>query len=274
MPLKMFLTLRPLVEVKILHEIITYNRELFILKHAKRARRGDFGSYLRFFAAGFTERYYLDDVDIESVVFIDQSEANAFINGNNSVNDGQRALHYEINSKLRMYIREAEREIKPLSKRAQSFLKKYPEYSLVYEPDDIPESIDHVKTVMERYSFSWSGQPHIHDWFVMNIQSGKDTGGSYTVSKEELEQFLYVLEQSGVKEIAVKSQNPLGRINTDPTQYPLKLSQIMPPSPRASFSKMRYEESLDKENLRTAEFIRKVLQEVDFQKYMYAYQGK
>lgn len=274
MPLKMFLTLRPLVEVKILHEIITHNRELFILRHAKRARRGDFGSYLRFFAAGFIEKYYLDDVDIESVVLIDQSEANAFINGNNSIDDSQRARHYEITSQLRMYIREAEREIKPLSKKAQSFLKKYPEYSLVYEPDDIPESIDHVKTVMERYSFSWSGQTHIHDWFVMNIQSGKDTGGSYTVSKEELQQFLHVLEQSGVKEIAVKSQNHLGRINTDPTQYPLKLSQIMPPSPRAPFSKMRYEESFDKENLRTAEFIRKVLQEVDFQKYMYAYQGK
>jgi len=274
MSLKMFLKLRPRVEAKILHEIITYNRELFMLKHAKRARQGDYESYLRFYAAGSVEIYYLEDVDIQSKVFINQSEAYAVINGGNTTDKGQRALHYEINSKLMMYIKEAEKEIRPLSKKARSFVRKYPAYSIVYEPHDIPESIDHDKDFMEQYSFSWSGQLHIHDWFVMNVQSGNDTGGTYMVSKEELQQLLHVLEHTGFKKVSLDNQNHLGRINADTTQYPLKLSRIMPSSPRMSFSEMKYDESHEKENARTTEFIRKALEEVDFQKYMFAYQGK
>lgn len=271
---KMFLTLRPRVEAKILHEIITYNRELFMLKHAKRAQQGDYGSYLRFLAAGSLERFYLDDVDIESKMFINQSEAFAFINGSNNIDEGQRALHYEIKSKLRMYIKEAEREIVPLSKKARSFVKKYPAYSSVYEPDDIPESVDHVKSFMERYSFSWREQLHIHDWFVMNVQSGKDTGGTYMVSKEELQQFLYALEQTRLEKVDMNRQNHPDGINDETTRHPLKLSQMMPSSYRTSFGKMKYDESHDEENARTTEFLRRALEEVDFQKYMYAYHGK
>lgn len=189
------------------------------------------------------------------------------------MDEGQRALHYEIKSKLRMYIKEAEREIMPLSKKARSFVKKYPTYLSVYEPDGIPESVDHVKFFMERYLFSWREQLHIHDRFVMNVQSGKDTGGTYMVSKEELQQFLYALEQTRLEKVDMNSQNHPDGINVETTRHPLKLSQMMPSSSRTSFCKMKYDESHDEENARTTEFLRRALEEVDFQKYMYATTG-
>jgi hypothetical protein len=55
--------------------------------------------------------------------------------------------------------------------------------------EELPIQFKRISSITERVGY-WRKANQIHNWFVENVQGGKDDCGEYYVSKEQLEQLL------------------------------------------------------------------------------------
>jgi len=53
----------------------------------------------------------------------------------------------------------------------------------------VPVTFNRISEIIERVAY-WRKANHIHNWFVQNVQSGKDNCGEYYVSKEKLKELI------------------------------------------------------------------------------------
>lgn len=61
--------------------------------------------------------------------------------------------------------------------------------SIKKEGKELPIKFDRISEISENVAY-WRKENHIHDWFVQNVQDGKDDCGDYYVSQEDLKSLL------------------------------------------------------------------------------------
>jgi hypothetical protein len=115
------------------------------------------------------------------------------------------------------------------------------------------EPVSHIKPkrisyVNEEVGY-WRKANHIHNWFVDNVQKGKDDCGDYWVNKEDLEKLLEVCKQ----------------VAADPS----KAEELLPTQSGFFFGGTEYDEYYMNSIERTINILEEVLSEVDEHGYLH-----
>ena len=115
------------------------------------------------------------------------------------------------------------------------------------------EPVSHIKPkrvtyVIEEVGY-WRKANHIHNWFVENVQDGKDDCGDYWVNKEDLEKLLSLCKQ----------------IVEDPS----KAKELLPTRSGFFFGGTEYDEWYMNDVQRTIDILEEVLAEVDERGYFH-----
>jgi len=115
------------------------------------------------------------------------------------------------------------------------------------------EQVSHIKPkrvtyVIEEVGY-WRKANHIHNWFVENVQDGKDDCRDYWVNKSDLEKLLDVCKQ----------------IVEDPS----KAEELLPTCSGFFFGSTEYDEYYMKDIQRTISIVEEVLAEVDERGYLH-----
>ena len=115
------------------------------------------------------------------------------------------------------------------------------------------EPVSHIKPkrvsyVNEEVGY-WRKANHIHNWFVENVQEGKDNCGDYWVSKEDLEKLLDLCKQ----------------IIEDPS----KAEELLPTRSGFFFGGTEYDEYYMNSIEHTINILEEVLSEVDERGYLH-----
>lgn len=111
----------------------------------------------------------------------------------------------------------------------------------------LSENIDSVTVIFE--VGYWRKANHIHDWFVQNVQSGRDDCGRYYVSREDMKNLL------GVCETILKSKK--------------KSKVLLPVKEGFFFGNTEYDKYYYKNIEATAEIIKKCLALPDVWEFEY-----
>ena len=130
----------------------------------------------------------------------------------------------------------------------------------------------------------WRKANQIHNWFVQNVQDGKDDCGLYEVSKEKLKELLelclIVLRESRLIDGKVFAGRQIkngdmvdiyeeGKCIEDPSLA----KELLPTTDGFFFGGTAYDEWYYKDLENTVEILMKVLNETDFENEMIVYQS-
>ena len=139
------------------------------------------------------------------------------------------------------------------------------------------------KTIFTKVGY-WRKANHIHNWFVQNIQDGKDDCGLYEVSKEKLKELLelclVVLRESRLVDGKVFAGRQIkngdmvdiyeeGKCIEDPSLA----KELLPTASGFFFGGTAYDEWYYKDLENTVEILMKVLNETNFENEMIVYQS-
>lgn len=111
----------------------------------------------------------------------------------------------------------------------------------------------------------WRKANHIHNWFVENIQGGKDDCDPYVVKKEKLEELLNLCKE--VKETAIVENENFAVVNVD------EVARLLPTRSGFFFGDTHYDQYYIGDIDYTINIIEKVLAETDFENEVIFYES-
>lgn len=273
-------------DVKAHKEIVTKNLNKFKYDNAVHALSGDIDSSARFMSAA---DQYFDFGQIENLaglsiltdtwkeVLIDGPsahpedtrtyESNMFKGHRYTLNLHEEYQKHIQNMKdfVQWY---EETEHPPLSKEAQALIKELPavENTGNFHPDI--HLTEEEKEQLGKYNLYWRKVNHIHNWFVTHVQDKSDDQEEYPVLKEDLIALRDTL-QKVVDLYQSASFDYQGQITTPEVLE--QLEKHLPTQGGFFFGNTSYSQSYYEYNESTLKSIKEILDEVDFDQYMFLY---
>lgn len=121
----------------------------------------------------------------------------------------------------------------------------------------LPVDFSRLDEITEEVAY-WRKANHIHQWFVENVQDGKDDCNQYEVEVEQLQQLRDLCAQVLDKAVIVNNEDPtLGKV----IQNVEEIKELLPTSPRFFFGSMEYGQWYIWETERTIEKLNNILEE-------------
>lgn len=130
----------------------------------------------------------------------------------------------------------------------------------------------------------WRKANAIHDWFVQNVQNGEDDCGTYEVTRENLEELLYVCEVVRDNSKLVEGKIKNGRTFKDGKwsdiivdgkyiEDPSVATELLPTTSGFFFGSTDYNEWYLDDVIYTIDALTRVLRETDFNHEIVAYRA-